>query len=189
MTDAASPRQTAVLRAVRELEQHVAAGGWDAPVRLFALVRTAGALDADPALATQLPEEVVVAARADAEHLTAVEQEDLPEAETLEALLGQVAWPATVDGAAVVVERLVLSPAVEAEVEAAARREGLDEADVAQRLAQHPDRRDLRLAAGVLRDGTAGCAVRARDLDDDDRVATGPDLVPALVEALRATLD
>jgi len=41
----------------------------------------------------------------------------------------------------------------------------------------------------VLRDGTSGCAVRARDFDDDDRVAVGPHLIPNLVAALRTTLD
>jgi hypothetical protein len=49
------PRAEAVLRTVRELEQHVSSGGWDGPVRLFALIRTAGALGRDPALADQLP--------------------------------------------------------------------------------------------------------------------------------------
>ncbi len=176
-------------RTIRELEQHVAADGWDAPIRLFALVRTATAIEADPALASSLPEEVVVAARADPEHLTAVEQDDLPEVGSLEELLGQISWPPSVDGAAVVVERLVLSTAAEAEVDAAAREEDLDEEQTAIRLAQHPDRRDLRLAAGVLRDGTSACAVRARDYDDDDRVAVGPDIIPNLVSALLTTLE
>src|SRR5690606_18248710 len=107
-------RQDAVLRTVRELEQHVSSGGWDGPVRLFALIRTAGALDRDPDLAGQLPPDVVAAARDDAEHLTAVEQENLPESTSLEQLRGRIAWPETVDGAAVVVERIVVPPEVEA---------------------------------------------------------------------------
>ena len=40
--------------AVREIERHVAAGGWDGPVRVFALVRTADALEAQPGLANDL---------------------------------------------------------------------------------------------------------------------------------------
>jgi hypothetical protein len=84
-------RQDAVLRTVRELEQHVASGGWDGPVRLFALIRTSAAMDRDPSLAGQLPQEVVRAAREDAEHLTAVEQEDLPQTESIESLLGRIA--------------------------------------------------------------------------------------------------
>ena len=174
-------RQEAVLRTVRELELHVADGGWDGPVRLFALIRTAAALDRDPTLAGQLPPDVVDAAREDAEHLTAVEQENLPEADTVEALLGQVAWPATVDGAALVVERLVVPPAAEAGMPA-------DPDAALDYLQSHPDRRDVRLAAAVLRDGTQACAVRARDHDTPDRVAVGPDLVPGLVAALRTTL-
>ena len=176
------PRQAAVLRSVRELEQHVAAGGWDGPWRLFALIRTADALDRDPALAGQLPAEVVAAARQDGEHLTAVEQEDLPQAQTLEALLSTIAWPDTVDGAALVVERVVLPPEVEANLPA-------DPAEAVEWLASHPARRELRLAAAVLRGGPNGCAVRARDHDEDLRVAVAADLVPGLVSGLAATLD
>jgi hypothetical protein len=175
-------RQDAVLRTVRELEQHVASGGWDGPVRLFALVRTATAMQRDPALAEQLPADVVQAARDDVEHLTAVEQEGLPTAETIEALLGRIAWPETVDGAALVLERVVVPPEAEADLPA-------DPDAAVSYLQNHPDRRDVRMAAAVLRDGTRACAVRARDHDSDDRVAVGPDLVPGLVGALVATLD
>ena len=37
----AAGTQTALAQAVVEIEQYVAAGGWDAPVRVFALVGTA----------------------------------------------------------------------------------------------------------------------------------------------------
>jgi len=177
-----APRQAAVLRTVRELEQHVSSGGWDGPIRLFALIRTADALQRDPALADQLPADVVQAARADEEHLTAVEQENLPKSDTIEALLGRIAWPPTVDGAALVVERVVVPPEAEAGMPT-------DDAAAMDYLQDHPQRRDVRLAAAVLRDGTAGCAVRTRDHDQDDRVAVGPELVPGLVSALTATLD
>ena len=174
-------RQRAVLRAVRELEQHVAAGGWDGPVRLFALVRTAGALERDPLLSARLPPDVVAAAQADPEHLTLVEQEDLPDASSLEQLLGGLAWPPTVDGAALVTERVVVPPEVEAQLPA-------DPDEALEFLAGHPARREVRLAAAVLRDGTGGCAVRARDHDADADVAVGPGLVPGLLEALAGTL-
>ena len=174
-------RQDAVLRTVRELEQHVASGGWDGPVRLFALIRTAAAMERDASLADQLPPDVVKAAREDAEHLTAVEQENLPKTESIEALLGRIGWPETVDGAALVLERVVVPPEAEAGVPA-----GTDAA--AAYLENHPQRRDVRLAAAVLRDGTQGCAVRARDHDSPDSVAVAPGLVPGLVGALGATL-
>lgn len=176
-----SPREQAVLTLVRELEHHVSGAGWDGPVRLFALVRTAGALERDPDLAARLPEDVVAAARADTEHLTAVEQDDLPEEESVEALLGRITWPPTVDGAALVLERAVLPPEAE---------DGLpgDAEAAAAYVADHPDRQDLRLAAAVLRDGTSGCAIRSRAHDTDEDVALGHDLAPGLVEALGTTL-
>ncbi len=184
-TDAGKPpttRKLAVQRAVRELEAHVAVSGWDGPVRLFALVNTAGALARDPQLADSLGTDVVAAATRDPEHITAVEQARLPEADTLESLLARIAWPETVDGAAIVVERIVVPP--EAEVLAPRAPDA-----ALSYLAAHPDRRELRLAAGVLRDGTSACAVRARDHDSDDRVAVGPDLVPGLVAAVSATFE
>jgi sulfur carrier protein ThiS len=175
-------RTLAVRRVVVELEQHVAAAGWDAPIRVFALVRTAGAIDLDPSLVHRLPAEVVAAAEEDPEHLTAVEQEGLPEAETLHELLGQLAWPDSVDGAAVVVERSVLPPEVEAQLPK-------DETEALAWLQAHPARRDVRLAAATLRSGQHACALRARDHDGDDQVAVGPDLAPGLVEAVAATLE
>jgi hypothetical protein len=174
-------RQEAVLRAVRELERHVAAGGWDGPVRLFALVRTAGALARDPELADRLPPDVVDAAQMDPEHLTLVEQEELPDASSLEELLGGLAWPPTVDGTALVTERIVIPPEVEAQMPT-------DPEEAVEWLAEHPARREVRLAAAVLRDGTGGCAVRARDHDRDADVAVAPDLVPGLLQALARTL-
>lgn len=172
---------------MREVESHVASAGWDAPARLFALVRTADALGRDPELATQLPVEVVDAALVDPEHLTAVEQEDLPDAAGLEDLLARIAWPATVDGAVLVVERVVLPPAVEDEVMQRARAESLGPDDVIELLAQRPERADVRVAAAVLRDGSSMCALRQRDHDSDDQVAVAPELVPSLVSALRST--
>ncbi len=174
-------RQASVLRAVLELEHHVSSAGWDGPLRLFALIRTAGAIEADPDLANRLPDDVVAAAELDPEHLTAVEQDELPPIEDLEGLLHTIAWPASVDGAAVVVERLVLPTEAEATMPE-------DPAAARAWVAAHPQRQELRMAAAVLRDGTNGCAVRSRGLDVDSQVASGPDLVPGLVEALASTL-
>ena len=177
-----SPVQAALAGAVHEIERHVAQAGWDGPVRVFALVRTGAALDASPELAGQLPADVVAAARLDPTHLTSVEQEGLPPAADLEELLGGLSWPPTVDGAAVVVERVVLPPAAE---------EGMpadDDAALAY-LMSHPDRQDVRLAVGALRTGETWSALRMRAADADDDVAGGPDLVPGLLEALQATFD
>ena len=172
----------ALRRVVVELERHVAGAGWDAPLRIFALIRTAGALERDPSLAGQLPPDAVAAAAADPDHLTAVEQEGLPEAASLHDLLGQLAWPPSVDGAAVVVERVVVPPEVEARMPE-------DEQEALDWLQAHPDRRDVRLAAATLRSGVHASALRARDHDADDKVAVGPDLAPGLTAAIAATLE
>lgn len=179
-TDPTSPAQRALAEAVVEIERHVATGGWDGPVRVFALVRTRAALDAEPGLARQLPPEVLAVAAADPEHLTSVEQEGLPPSDDLEGLLGAIAWPDGVHGAALTVERIVLPPAAEQDLPAD------PDAAVAALLA-HPERQDVRLAVGVLRDGTSWCAVRQRAADADDAVGQGEQVVPGLVDALRAT--
>ena len=183
-TDDQAPARTAAQRAladaVVEIERHVATGGWDGPVRVFALVRTQAALAAEPALADQLPADVLATAAADPDHLTSIEQEGLPSSDDLEGLLGAMGWPEGVHGAALTVERIILPPEAE---------EGLPEdADAAlAALLAHPERQDVRIAVGVLRDGTSWCAVRQRSADRDEAVGQGPDVVPGLVEGLRAT--
>ena len=79
-TSPVSPPETPVLPraqlsladAVREIERHVASAGWDAPVRVFALVGTTRALAASPELADQLSAYVIAAAATDESHLTSI---------------------------------------------------------------------------------------------------------------------
>ena len=179
---AAASAAHALARAVTETETHVAAHGWDQPVRVFALVRTAEALEADPDVADLLDTATVEEARTNPELLMVVEQEGLPAAADLEHLLAQLSWPQSVHGAAIGVERLVLPPAAQEEADAIA--------DAAERLTflqAHPDREDIRMVVGVLRDGESWCTLRSRTHDDAASVYQGERLVPGLVEALATT--
>lgn len=184
-------------RAVREVEEHVARYGWDSPVRLFALVRTADAVQREPELAAQLTEEDAAALAEDPDALLLVEQDELDElaapgedpaagqdTDALERMLARLAWPDDVQGVALTVERLVVPPEVEAQAPA-------DPDEAVRWLAEHPRRRDVRIAAGVLRDGSRACALRTRgtEADPEETVVTGPDLVPGLTRALAATLE
>ncbi|ADU49046.1 hypothetical protein Intca_2540 [Intrasporangium calvum DSM 43043] len=163
--------------AALDTERHVAAAGWDQPARLFALVRTAALLDREPHLRPQMgPRDLAAGA------LTAVEQEGLPATSSLETLLGRIAWPDEVDGCAFAIERIVVPP--DAERDLPQRSESAVEA-----LAAHPDRKDVRLLVAVLRDGSSICLLRQRDHDSDDAVATGRDIAPGLVAALRSTFE
>ncbi len=189
----------ALRRAVREVEEHVHRYGWDSPVRLFALVRTAEALQREPELAAQLPPEDASAAAEDPDHLLLVEQDELEGLATqvepgqdapadptdaLEQLLARLAWPTEVEGVALTVERLVVPPEVEAQAP--------DDPEEALRwLGEHPRRREVRIAAGVLRDGARACVIRTRgtEADPDGAVVTGADLVPGLTRALASTLE
>lgn len=158
--------------AVLEIERHAAQSGWDQPARLFALVDTLRLVDREPQLAGSV---------GDAE-LTPVEQDGLAPGRPLEDQLATISWPETVDGCAAMVERFVLPPDVEAELP--------DEPDaVASYVASHPARQEVRIVAGALRSGASFCALRLRAHDDDESVLGGEDLVPALLELVRGTLE
>ncbi|HEX7740370.1 MAG TPA: PPA1309 family protein [Marmoricola sp.] len=163
---------TALQEVVGELERHAAAGGWDQPAALYALVSTADLIAREPGLADTL---------ADATSLTPVQQDEV-DAEHLEAFLQQIAWPPEVAGVAAVVERLVLPPEAEGEVPD-------DAAAAATYAAAHPERQEVRIVAAATRDGEAWCTLRFRAYDEDDKVLGATDLVPPLVDLLRATLD
>jgi hypothetical protein len=167
----------ALRAAVLELEKHAASEGWDQPARLYALVPTTQLLEDEPGLAAMLeidPDADLTGS------LTPVEQEALPVDRSLEELLAEMMWPDAVHGTAVAVERLVLPPTVTdlPEDPSAAQ-------DVA---ATHPERQEVRMVVGATRAGTTWCALRLRSHDDDFAVIEGPDLVPALLELLQATL-
>lgn len=161
----------------------MASQGWDGPVGVFALVRTAAAIEADPQMAAVLDPASLAQAQADPHVLTVIEQEGLPPATDLEDLLAQLAWPEEVDGVALSVERVTVPPAVEEEAAALG-----DEAERVRFLASHPARQDVRIVVGVLRGGESWCVVRSRAHDSATDLIQGPDMVPGLIQALVATL-
>lgn len=162
---------------VLDLERHAAREGWDAEPRLFALVETAALRGSEPELVEKLglPDE--------ADTIAALEQPPLPGHDSLEGALASISWPETVAGCAVIVERIVLPPGAEDDIPVG------DPDEEAAYIAGHPDREDVRLVVGVLRDGSRHSALRLRDHDDDAEVLSGPDLVPLLADALAATFE
>lgn len=167
----------ALASAVIEVERHLAGEGWDQPARLYALVDTAALAAQEPALASAMGLD------ADAEQgsLTAVEQEMLDPTVPLEQVLESIVWPPAVTGCAVMVERLVLPPGSDDELP--------DDVQAAQEFArEHPDRQEVRIVAGATRTGSTYCALRLRAHDEDTSVVGGLDLVPGLIELVRATL-
>lgn len=152
----------------REVEQFVAAAGWDQPPQLFALVETSELLAVQPELADQLDP---------AATLTPIAQDSLPDGDLDKALAG-IMWPEAVKGCALVQEILVLPPSVEAELSAT------EDERVKEIAAEHPDRQEARLVAAVLRTGHEACVMRLRNHED---LITGPNLAPNLTAALRAT--
>ncbi|MFJ6083661.1 PPA1309 family protein [Streptomyces sp. NPDC092369] len=173
---AASP----LTRAVLEIDEYVSGLGWDQPARLFALVDTARLRVQEPALAAQLG----LTDEQEVTGLTPIEQEEIPAGKPLDEFLGTIAWPDAVVGCALTVERLMLPPSAEASVP-----EGLNEKKLAQWVAEHPSRQEVRMTVAVLRDGARDSALRLREKDTPTEVLTGGDLVPGLAEALSATFE
>lgn len=164
---------------VGEVEEHVAEAGWDQPPQLFALVDTEELLRAEPQLATTMG---IVAGQPGA--LTPVAQEALDDG-PLDEALARIEFGGQVLGVVLAHEVVVLPPSVEAEL--AAR---LDEVDPAT-AAGHPQALDVRMVVGVVRDGTRAAVLRLRGRQDGDtpeEKVTGPDLAPALADALLTTL-
>lgn len=168
------PVEALLTDAAADTERHVARLGWDQAPRLFALVRTADLMEREPSLRPRL-------VTGDPGGFTAIEQEGVPRTSSLESLLGRMAWPEEVDGVALAVERIVVPPDAERDLP-------VDATEATDALAAHPERKDVRLLAAVLRTGESVCLLRQRDHDSDDAVARGKDIAPGLVHALGATL-
>ncbi|MBC9726355.1 PPA1309 family protein [Streptomyces sp. TRM68367] len=171
---AASP----LTRAVLEIDEYVSGLGWDQPARLFALVDTARLRAEQPSLADRLGLE----GGQETSGLTPIEQDEIPTDKALDEFLGTIAWPDAVVGCALSVERLMLPTSAEAQVP-----KGLGGAELAQWVAEHPDRQEVRMTVAVLRDGARESALRLREKDSPTEVLTGSDLVPGLADALSAT--
>ncbi|WP_407940128.1 PPA1309 family protein [Nakamurella leprariae] len=178
--------------AVAEVDEFVGAAGWDQAPQLFALVRTEELLRAQPSLADQL---------AGAATYTPIAQEALPggaeaggATTDLEAALAAVSWPQEVAGCVVVQEIVVLPPSAAASLPAEPDRATAEAAD-------HPDRTEARLTAGVLRGRPGGaCLLRVRpapaagpvgpiEPEPGPEPLRGGDLAPNLVAALHATFE
>ncbi|ACU34899.1 hypothetical protein KCV87_15895 [Actinosynnema pretiosum subsp. pretiosum] len=173
----ASETPPVVLPAVaREVEEFVSTGGWNQPVQLFALVSTAALLAQQPELAGQLDPA--------ASPLTPIAQDSLPDSELDRALAG-IEWPDVVSGCAIAQEIVVLPPAAEEQLSS----ENLDDEAAKRFAAEHPDRKEARLVAAVLRDGTTACVLRLRGTTEaPEEVVEHPELAPNLTSALLATL-
>lgn len=179
---------------VHEVIDFVDAGGWGQPPTMFAIVPTALVAAAEPSLLDQLDAGT---------ELTPIEQDALPDdveggSPALDEFLATTTWPSEVVGCALVQEIVVLPPDAESELDDTvspllADRHAADEA-VRAAAEEHPDRREARLIAAVLRDGPAVTLLQLRPTDDDDPFAgielrTYDNLAPDVVSALYATLE
>ncbi|WP_069163521.1 PPA1309 family protein [Nocardia altamirensis] len=194
MTPADLHAELVLARSVREVAEFVDAEGWGKPPQMFALVPTADLVAAQPELLDELDEGA---------ELTPVAQELFPDDVTggsmaLDEILATMSWPPAVLGCVLVQEIVVLPPDAESALDDALVPLLADHeaADAAARAAAeaHPDRREARLFAAVLREGASLSLLQVRPEDDADEFAdmdlrTYPNLAPNLIEALHATLE
>lgn len=188
------PSVDALGRCAREVVDFVDAGGWGQVPQIFALVPTSLLAAAEPGLLDDL---------SDGAALTPIQQHSLPEDITggspaLDEFLATTTWPEGVVGCALVQEIVVLPPAAESTLDDALvpLLADPDAADEAGRLAahSHPERRDARLVAAVLKDGPALTLLQMKPDDDADPFAPielllHNNLAPNVVHGLYATFD
>lgn len=175
------PEETAeaLVAALIELDQHIGRLGWDQPPRLFALVKSARLLEAEPQLAEHLGVSGVDDLLPGA--LSSIEQEQFNPQQNpdLEAVLARVMWPESVDGCAFSCVRTFLPADLQDQIPD-------DPDEAADFVAEHPRREELRLVAGVLRDGSRHAV--ARLVSHPNELLGGPDLAPGVLSALASTL-
>lgn len=167
------PDTTRLVAALADIERHVSAQGWDQPARLFALVTTNELLTLEPQLRDRVPHGTPDA-------LTAIEQDDFAAGTDLFERLASIYWPPSVEGCAIALERAFLPPRLDSEIPE-------DPEKALEFVMAHPERTDVRVVVGVLRDGAQHGV--ARLVSNPEDLLGAPDLVPGLADALRTTLE
>ncbi len=160
-----------LIACLMDVERHVSSAGWDQPARLFALVTTSTLLEAEPQLRGRVPETAPDA-------LTAIEQDEFHATDNLFERLNTIFWPDTVEGCAIALERAFLPPKFEDQIP-----DDPDEAAIF--VANHPEKNDVRVVVGVLRDGARHGL--ARLVSDPSELLGAEDLVPGLADSLLDT--
>ena len=159
-----------------ELGDQVAVDGWDQTPRLFALFAAGDLQRNAPEAARRLG-----LAEVDPRATPLIARETpFDTAEGLDEALGHILWDDEVGGCALVLELLTLPSATEAELP-------VDRAAAQRYAADHPDRAEVRVLVGVLRDGTRDAVVRMRDEFRSDTVLFGADLAAGVARVLLAT--
>ena len=169
----------ALAAAVLEIEGHVAGTGWDQPARLYSLVETARIVAREPALARAMGLDEAAAAGS----LTPVEQDQLRPDQPLEQVLETIT----------LARRRGRVRRGRRAAGAAARRRRAGRPTTPPRPSASPGSTPggTRCGSwpGATRAGSTYCALRLREHDDDQSVVAGIDLVPALLQLLRVTLE
>jgi hypothetical protein len=174
--DGQDGQSPALARAVAEIEHHVQESGWDQRPRLYALAPTGELLEREPDLANRLGLKHTPISD---DALTPIEQDIADRA--LEDLLPTITWPESVRGCALAIERIVLPPGAEEQIP--------EDEDAATDWAQrHPERADVRIVVGVLRDGTRSSVLRVRGHEADTDLIRDAELSPEIGNALADTL-
>lgn len=164
---------TRLIACLADIERHVSDNGWDQPARLFALVATRALIEAEPQLRGRVPESAEDA-------LTAVEQDEFASGADVLERLEQIFFPDSVDGVAIAMERTFLPPEFEDQIPQ-------DPDEAVEFVMQHPQKTDVRVVVGVLRDGSQHGL--ARLVSNPDDLLGAEDLVPGLTAALNRTLE
>ena len=163
-------RQQALNKAMMEAVEFVHAEGWDAPPTLFALVPTELVVDQLAALDEEADSPLTLVVQELPEHI-------LPGSDELGDYIARLAWPEEVEGVILAQEIVFMDTSGTAEASPARLFSGvLRDEDIEQTLLQiRPTEEELE-AAGPF-------------AEDDIQLRGGPNVAPAVIGALRYSLE
>lgn len=176
--------QVAVALAVKEIFNTVISQGLGQPIRLFSLVKSSKIVDLpgiDDDLKTTLKNSIDFIP----EHLSSIEQENIPQIE-IDELLGKIKWDEGVDGCALYMEQNAVD-------EKSKENAPENEKEQIEYYKNHESFTKICVCAGVDRQGTSWTVIKVVDnsgeLKDIEESNSGVNLIPEITTALLTTFE
>ena len=119
------------------------------------------------------------------EHLSSIEQENIPQIE-IDDLLGQIKWDEDVDGCAIYLEQNAVD-------QTSIKNAPQDEEEQLEYYKNHESFTKICVCAGVIKNGTSWTVMKVvkdpNNLEDTEESRSGVDIIPEITAALGATFE
>ncbi len=182
--DQVDSHQIAVALAVKEIFNTVISQGLNQPIRLFSLVKSTKLIEL-PNLDEDLKNNLRNSLEFVPEHLSSIEQENIPQVE-IDELLAQIKWDEEVDGCAIYMEQNAVD---QQSLENAPQ----DEQEQLEYYKNHESFTKICVCAGVHKNGTSWTVLKvvhdANNLEDTEESRSGVNIIPEVTSALLTTFE